>query len=78
MGRRVFCPITQQLLQNHQMWKSVIAMETKEKAVRGEELSCIISPAEPITAIREEEEPTSKEELIDDEGENGGLPEKAK
>ena len=70
-GRRVFCPITQQLRQNHQMWKRVIAMETKEKAGRGEEPSCIRSPAEPITAIHEEEEP------IDDESEKGGLSQEA-
>ncbi|XP_071756768.1 cGMP-inhibited 3',5'-cyclic phosphodiesterase 3A-like [Centroberyx gerrardi] len=60
--RKVFCQITQHLLENHEMWKRVIATETQEQAQR-EEPNCISGPNDPITAIHEEEEePASKEE----------------
>ncbi|TNN27556.1 cGMP-inhibited 3',5'-cyclic phosphodiesterase A [Liparis tanakae] len=54
-GRKVFCQITHHILENHEMWKRVIAAE--EEAERGDA----------IAAIREEEEePASKgEESID-------------
>uniref|UniRef100_A0A674EQ53 Phosphodiesterase n=1 Tax=Salmo trutta TaxID=8032 RepID=A0A674EQ53_SALTR len=67
--RRVFCPITQHLLDNHEMWKRVIASETQDTPDR-EAPNCLSNPAEPITAIHEEEEePASKEEPIDGQGE---------
>ncbi|KAM6984772.1 cGMP-inhibited 3',5'-cyclic phosphodiesterase 3A [Aplochiton taeniatus] len=71
--RKVFCQITQHLLENHEMWKRVIAAESQEEDGR-EETSCLSSPAEPIPAIHEEEEPASKEEPIDgqDEEEEAG------
>ncbi|CDQ60698.1 unnamed protein product [Oncorhynchus mykiss] len=78
--RRVFCPITQHLLDNHEMWTRVIALETRDTPDR-EAPNCLSNPAEPITAIHEEEdEPASKEEPIDGqveetEGEEMGLAE---
>ncbi|KAM3874843.1 cGMP-inhibited 3',5'-cyclic phosphodiesterase 3A-like [Diretmus argenteus] len=68
--RKVFCQITQHLLENHEMWKRVT--ETQEQTQR-EDPNCISSPSDPITAIHEEEEETTskEEETIDgqDEGE---------
>ncbi|KAJ8006759.1 hypothetical protein DPEC_G00110550 [Dallia pectoralis] len=66
--RRVFCPITQHLLDNHEMWKRVIDSEDQETLDR-EEADCLSNPSEPIAAIHEEEEPASKEEPIDGQGE---------
>lgn len=58
----MFCQITQHLLENHEMWKRVIAAEVQEEAQK-EDANCISSPADPITAIHEEEEEqASKEE----------------
>ncbi|XP_031153158.1 cGMP-inhibited 3',5'-cyclic phosphodiesterase A-like isoform X2 [Sander lucioperca] len=58
--RKVFCQITQHILENHDMWKSVIAAEAQEEARKED---CISSPTDPITAIHEEEEEqASKEE----------------
>eukprot|EP00064_Thunnus_orientalis_P009041 superscaffoldBa00001120_g9064 len=60
--RKVFCQITQHLLENHEMWKRVIAAEVQEEAQK-EDPNCISSPTDPITAIHEEEEEqASKEE----------------
>ncbi|XP_028842875.1 cGMP-inhibited 3',5'-cyclic phosphodiesterase A-like isoform X2 [Denticeps clupeoides] len=57
--RKVFCQIMHHLLENHEMWKRVIASEEEKKA-QGEESSCLSNPTEPI---REEEgELGSKEE----------------
>nr|XP_020455859.1 cGMP-inhibited 3',5'-cyclic phosphodiesterase A-like isoform X1 [Monopterus albus] len=56
--RKVFCQITQHLLENHEMWKRVIASEAQK-----EDLNCIGNPTDQITAIHEEEEDqVSKEE----------------
>lgn len=67
--RRVFCPITQHLLDNHEMWTRVIVSETRDTPDR-EAPNCLSIPAELITAIHEEEdEPASKEEPIDGQGE---------
>lgn len=44
------------------MWKRVLAADVQEEAQK-EEQSCMSSPADPITAIHEEEEePAGKEE----------------
>ncbi|XP_042342230.1 cGMP-inhibited 3',5'-cyclic phosphodiesterase A-like [Plectropomus leopardus] len=60
--RKVFCQITQHILENHEMWKRIIAAEAQEEAQK-EDPNCISSPADPITAINEEEEEqASKEE----------------
>lgn len=48
------------------MWKRVLSAEVQEE-VQKEEQNCISSPADPITAIHEEEEEqASKEELPTD------------
>uniref|UniRef100_A0A673W773 Phosphodiesterase n=1 Tax=Salmo trutta TaxID=8032 RepID=A0A673W773_SALTR len=53
--RRVFCPITQHLLDNHKMWTRVIVSETRDTPDR-EAPNCLSNPAELITAIHEEED----------------------
>lgn len=60
--RKVFCQITQHLLENHEMWKRVIAAEAPEEA-QEESPNGIGNPTDSITAIHEEEEElASKEE----------------
>lgn len=63
---KVFCQITQHLLDNHEMWKRVIAKETQEEEeAQREESNGLSGPGEPITAIiheEEEEESDRKEE----------------
>ncbi|XP_016125772.1 cGMP-inhibited 3',5'-cyclic phosphodiesterase A-like [Sinocyclocheilus grahami] len=67
--RKVFCQITQHLLENHEMWKKVIAEESQSQT-EGEESTCLTNTPEPILAIdEEEEEPGSKEEPADDQEE---------
>lgn len=60
--RKVFCQITQHLLENHNMWKRVLASEVQED--QKEDQNCIGGPTDLITAIHEEveEEQASKEE----------------
>ncbi|KAJ8393416.1 hypothetical protein AAFF_G00061380 [Aldrovandia affinis] len=53
--RKVFCQITQHLLENHKMWKKVIA-EEGQKQEEEEESARHGNPTEPILAIDEEEE----------------------
>ncbi|XP_029027173.1 cGMP-inhibited 3',5'-cyclic phosphodiesterase 3A-like isoform X2 [Betta splendens] len=65
--RKVFCPITQHLVENHEMWKRVIAAEAQE-----EEPARIGSPTDPIASIREEEE----EQASRDEDSADGLEER--
>lgn len=68
--RKVFCQITQHLLENHEMWKRVLAAEAQEEAQK-EEQNCIGSSTDPITAIHEEEEEqASKDEEEEDEEES--------
>ncbi|XP_029910607.1 cGMP-inhibited 3',5'-cyclic phosphodiesterase A-like isoform X2 [Myripristis murdjan] len=65
--RKVFCQITQHLLENHEMWKKVITEEAQKQG-QGAESVRINNVAEPILAIHEEEEESgSKEELIEGE-----------
>ncbi|GAA6224997.1 cGMP-inhibited 3',5'-cyclic phosphodiesterase A-like isoform X1 [Lates japonicus] len=71
--RKVFCQITQHLLENHEMWKRVIAAETQEEAQK-EEPNCISSPNDPITAIHEEEE--EQEQASKEEESTDGLDER--
>ncbi|KAM4627074.1 cGMP-inhibited 3',5'-cyclic phosphodiesterase 3A-like [Polymixia lowei] len=60
--RKVFCQITQHLLENHEMWKRVIGADSQEQAQR-EDPTCISGLTDPITSIHEEEEePGSQEE----------------
>lgn len=62
--RKVFCQITQHLLENHEMWKKVIAEESQCQTEE-EESTCLSNTPEPID--EEEEEPGSKEEPINDQ-----------
>ncbi|XP_051543774.1 cGMP-inhibited 3',5'-cyclic phosphodiesterase 3A-like isoform X2 [Myxocyprinus asiaticus] len=67
--RKVYCQITQHLLENHEMWKKVIAEEAQNQT-EGEEFTCLSNTPEPILAIDEEEEELgSKEEPIEDQEE---------
>ncbi|XP_051746676.1 cGMP-inhibited 3',5'-cyclic phosphodiesterase 3A isoform X6 [Ctenopharyngodon idella] len=67
--RKVFCQITQHLLENHEMWKKVIAEESQSQTEE-EESTCLSNTPESILAIdEEEEEPGSKEEPTDDQEE---------
>uniref|UniRef100_A0A3B5M0M7 Phosphodiesterase n=1 Tax=Xiphophorus couchianus TaxID=32473 RepID=A0A3B5M0M7_9TELE len=68
-GRKIFCQITQHLLENHEMWKRVIAAEASEET-QEEKANCLDKPVDSITAIREEEEEqeqaSKEEESADD------------
>ncbi|XP_077091248.1 cGMP-inhibited 3',5'-cyclic phosphodiesterase 3A isoform X5 [Siphateles boraxobius] len=67
--RKVFCQITQHLMENHEMWKKVIAEESQSQTEE-EESTCLSNTPESILAIdEEEEEPGSKEEPTDDQEE---------
>ncbi|KAL0968714.1 hypothetical protein UPYG_G00270670 [Umbra pygmaea] len=56
--RKVFCQITQHLMDNHEMWKKVIAEETAKQN----------NVAETILSIHEEEEePGSREDIVEGE-----------
>ncbi|XP_049331055.1 cGMP-inhibited 3',5'-cyclic phosphodiesterase A isoform X2 [Astyanax mexicanus] len=66
--RKVFCQITQHLLENHEMWKKVIAEEAQSQTE--EESSCLINASEPILAIcEEEEEAGSRDAAVEDQDE---------
>ncbi|XP_029105547.1 cGMP-inhibited 3',5'-cyclic phosphodiesterase A-like isoform X2 [Scleropages formosus] len=67
--QKVFCQITQHLLENHEMWKKVIAEEEGKQGpaeLDGKESPHLGVPSEPILSIREEEELGAKEELGED------------
>ncbi|XP_066525008.1 cGMP-inhibited 3',5'-cyclic phosphodiesterase 3A [Hoplias malabaricus] len=67
--RKVFCQIMQHLLENHEMWKKVIAEEAQSQPEENES-ACLNNVSEPILAISEEEEETgSKEERVEDKEE---------
>ncbi|KAM6926258.1 cGMP-inhibited 3',5'-cyclic phosphodiesterase 3A [Lycodopsis pacificus] len=73
--RKVFCQITHHLLENHEMWKKVIAEEAQKQG-QGAESVHLNNVAEPILAIHEEEEePGSREELVDGEDPEEGVEE---
>uniref|UniRef100_A0A8C8DML3 Phosphodiesterase n=1 Tax=Oryzias sinensis TaxID=183150 RepID=A0A8C8DML3_9TELE len=66
--RKVFCQITQHLLENHEMWKKVIEKEEEEaqNAGQGTDSVHLNNVSEPILVIDEEEEESgSKEEQGD-------------
>ncbi|XP_070610427.1 cGMP-inhibited 3',5'-cyclic phosphodiesterase 3A isoform X2 [Erythrolamprus reginae] len=57
--RKIYCQITQHLLQNHQMWKKVIEEEERRAAKdkqSGEPSAALHTSSEQIEAIKEEEE----------------------
>ncbi|KAM9171800.1 cGMP-inhibited 3',5'-cyclic phosphodiesterase 3A isoform 3-T3 [Pangshura tecta] len=60
--RKIYCQITQHLLQNHKMWKKVIEDEERiaEAEKQGLEQSTLHQSSEQIQAIREEEEEKGK------------------
>ncbi|XP_043981987.1 cGMP-inhibited 3',5'-cyclic phosphodiesterase A-like isoform X5 [Gambusia affinis] len=65
--RKVFCQITQHLLENHKMWKKVIEDESQNEE-QGTESALLNKVAEPILAIDEEEEESgSREEPVEGE-----------
>ncbi|XP_044212947.1 cGMP-inhibited 3',5'-cyclic phosphodiesterase A-like isoform X1 [Thunnus albacares] len=73
--RKVFCQITHHLLENHEMWKKVIAEEAQKQG-QGSESVHLNNVAEPILAIHEEEEePGSREELVEGEDPEEGVEE---
>ncbi|KAB0387815.1 hypothetical protein FD755_002771, partial [Muntiacus reevesi] len=57
--RKVYCQITQHLLQNHKMWKKVI--EEEQRLADIEDQSPQQHPSEQIQAIREEDEEKGKQ-----------------
>ncbi|EPY81250.1 cGMP-inhibited 3,5-cyclic phosphodiesterase A [Camelus ferus] len=61
-GRKIYCQITQHLLQNHKMWKKVIEEEQRLVGVENQSLDQCPQPhsSEQIQAIREEEEEKGK------------------
>ncbi|KAF6718753.1 cGMP-inhibited 3',5'-cyclic phosphodiesterase A [Oryzias melastigma] len=68
--RKVFCHITQHLLENHEMWKKVIEKEEEEaqSAGQGTDSVHLNNVAEPILVIDEEEEESgSREEQVEGE-----------
>ncbi|XP_051917495.1 cGMP-inhibited 3',5'-cyclic phosphodiesterase 3A-like isoform X2 [Hippocampus zosterae] len=73
--RQVFCQITHHLLENHEMWKKVIA-EDDQKQGQGAEAAHVNSVTEAILATHEEEEePGSREELVEGEDPEEGVEE---
>ncbi|XP_034001944.1 cGMP-inhibited 3',5'-cyclic phosphodiesterase A-like isoform X1 [Trematomus bernacchii] len=73
--RKVFCQITHHLMENHEMWKKVIAEEAPKQG-QGAETVHLNNVAEPILAIHEEEEePGSREELLEGEDPEEGVEE---
>ncbi|CAK6961613.1 cGMP-inhibited 3'%2C5'-cyclic phosphodiesterase 3A-like [Scomber scombrus] len=73
--RKVFCQITHHLMENHEMWKKVIAEEAQKQG-QGSESVHLNNVAEPILAIHEEEEePGSREELVEGEDPEEGVEE---
>ncbi|XP_051889892.1 LOW QUALITY PROTEIN: cGMP-inhibited 3',5'-cyclic phosphodiesterase 3A [Pristis pectinata] len=68
--RKVFCQIMQHLMENHEMWKKVIAEEQEERAkveLEKQDQSSLLQSSETIQAITEEEE--DKEEKNHEESE---------
>lgn len=61
MRQKVFCQITQYLLENYEMWKKVIAEEAQSQTKPNK-------ASDPILAIHEEEEETiSKDKPTEDQ-----------
>ncbi|XP_062990848.1 cGMP-inhibited 3',5'-cyclic phosphodiesterase 3A isoform X2 [Elgaria multicarinata webbii] len=61
--RKVYCQITQHLLENHQMWKKVIEEEERRAGTEKQALeppATLHQPSEQIEAIKEEEEEKGK------------------
>ncbi|KAM9205767.1 cGMP-inhibited 3',5'-cyclic phosphodiesterase 3A [Mergus octosetaceus] len=67
--RKIYCQITQHLLQNHKMWKKVIEDEERLAGTekQGAEQSTLHQSSEQIQAIREEEEDKGKPKRDEEE-----------
>ncbi|XP_035406748.1 cGMP-inhibited 3',5'-cyclic phosphodiesterase 3A isoform X2 [Cygnus atratus] len=67
--RKIYCQITQHLLQNHKMWKKVIEDEERLAGTekQGAEQSTLHQSSEQIQAIREEEEEKGKPKRDEEE-----------
>ncbi|XP_065598590.1 cGMP-inhibited 3',5'-cyclic phosphodiesterase 3A isoform X2 [Cyrtonyx montezumae] len=67
--RKIYCQITQHLLQNHKMWKKVIEDEERLAGTekQGAEQSTLHPSSEQIQAIREEEEEKGKPKRDEEE-----------
>ncbi|XP_041058424.1 cGMP-inhibited 3',5'-cyclic phosphodiesterase A isoform X1 [Carcharodon carcharias] len=65
--RKVFCQITQHLMENHEMWKKVIEEEQRKAELEKQDQSSLHQSSETIQAITEEEE--DKEEKNNEESE---------
>ncbi|XP_013930211.1 PREDICTED: cGMP-inhibited 3',5'-cyclic phosphodiesterase A-like [Thamnophis sirtalis] len=68
--RKVYCQITQHLLQNHQMWKKVMEEEERRAGKdkqSGEPSTALHPSSEQIEAIKEEEEEKGKAKEEDDD-----------
>ncbi|XP_074758342.1 cGMP-inhibited 3',5'-cyclic phosphodiesterase 3A isoform X2 [Athene noctua] len=67
--RKIYCQITQHLLQNHKMWKKVIEDEERLAGTekQGVEQSTLHQSSEQIQAIREEEEEKGKPKRDEEE-----------
>ncbi|XP_023681702.1 cGMP-inhibited 3',5'-cyclic phosphodiesterase 3A-like isoform X1 [Paramormyrops kingsleyae] len=79
--RKVFCQISQHLLENHEMWKKVIAEEEAQRQASAEELGHHGSSTGPILAIHKEEEdlvgraePSRGQEVLEGTGEESTEP----
>ncbi|GCC37418.1 hypothetical protein chiPu_0015922 [Chiloscyllium punctatum] len=60
--RKVFCQITQHLMENHEMWKKVIEEEQRKAELEQQDQSSLHQSSETIQAITEEEEEKNNEE----------------
>lgn len=67
--RKVFCQITQHLLENHEMWKRVIAAESLDD-IQPENSNCMANSSDTITAINEEEEDQASKDEEEEEDES--------
>lgn len=67
--RKIYCQITQHLLQNHKMWKKVIEDEERLAGTekQGAEQSTLHPSSEQIQAIREEDEEKGKPKRDEEE-----------
>ncbi|XP_073506687.1 cGMP-inhibited 3',5'-cyclic phosphodiesterase 3A isoform X2 [Phyllobates terribilis] len=66
--QKVYCQITQHLMENHKMWKKVIEEEQRSEAPE-KEAAPLHPTSEQIAAIREEEEEKTAQKAEDSEGE---------
>ncbi|XP_048466435.1 cGMP-inhibited 3',5'-cyclic phosphodiesterase A [Rhincodon typus] len=66
--RKVFCQITQHLMENHEMWKKVIEEEQRKAELEQQDQSSLHQSSETIQAITEEEEDKDEKNNEESEG----------